>query len=63
MAHAEEKTTVHRGIVVTHGVGSQRRADQLDTVVEPLMTFLCRALVPRMSNSWRAHSRATICWP
>jgi hypothetical protein len=35
---------IHRGIVVTHGVGSQRRVDQLDDVVEPLMTFLCRSL-------------------
>jgi hypothetical protein len=35
---------IRRGIVVTHGVGSQRRIDQLDDVVEPLMTFLCRAL-------------------
>jgi hypothetical protein len=35
---------IRRGIVVTHGVGSQRRIDQLDAVVEPLMTFLGRAL-------------------
>jgi hypothetical protein len=35
---------IRRGIVVTHGVGSQRRIDQLDVVVEPLMTFLGRAL-------------------
>jgi hypothetical protein len=35
---------IHRGIVVTHGVGNQRRVDQLDVVVEPLMTFLCQSL-------------------
>jgi hypothetical protein len=32
--------------VVTHGVGSQRRVDQLDDVVEPLVEFLCRVLGP-----------------
>jgi hypothetical protein len=35
---------IRRGIVITHGVGSQRRIDQLDAVVEPLMAFLCRSL-------------------
>src|SRR5215218_11497780 len=35
---------IRRGIVVTHGVGSQRRIDQLDDVVEPLMSFLGHAL-------------------
>src|SRR5829696_1152221 len=39
-----EDVMIRRGIVVTHGVGSQRRIDQLDAVVEPLMTFLGRAL-------------------
>ena len=35
---------IRRGIVVTHGVGNQRPVDQLDTVVEPLVDFLGRAL-------------------
>ncbi len=35
---------IRRGIVVTHGVGQQRRADQLSTVVEPLVAFLGRSL-------------------
>ena len=33
-----------RAIVVTHGVGDQRRGDELDTVVEPLIAFLGKAL-------------------
>src|SRR5947209_2107939 len=44
MAELEAETVRHRGIVVVHGVGSQHRGDQLDTVVEPLMDFLGRAL-------------------
>lgn len=35
---------IRRGIVVVHGVGSQGRADQLDTVVEPLVAFLGQAV-------------------
>ncbi len=35
---------IRRGIVVTHGVGQQRRADQLSTIVEPLVAFLGRSL-------------------
>lgn len=34
----------YRGIVVVHGVGSQRPGEQLDAVVEPLVDFLGRAL-------------------
>jgi hypothetical protein len=35
---------IRRGIVVTHGVGDQRRGDQLDIVVAPLVAFLSQAL-------------------
>src|SRR5690349_7792076 len=35
---------IRRGIVVTHGVGDQRRGDQLDIVVAPLVVFLSEAL-------------------
>lgn len=35
---------IRRGIVVTHGVGHQRRADQLSTVIEPLLAFLGQSL-------------------
>ncbi|HEX2033699.1 MAG TPA: hypothetical protein VHS99_05920 [Chloroflexota bacterium] len=40
----EPRGVVKRGIVVTHGVGSQRRGEQLDTVLEPLVAFLSRSL-------------------
>jgi hypothetical protein len=39
-------SVVRRGIVVTHGVGEQKRAEQLDTVVEPLVWFLGQTLGP-----------------
>jgi hypothetical protein len=58
---------IRRGIVVVHGVGEQRRADQLDTVVESLVGFLSRVaghgnvhLITRTHREGGATPSATI---
>ncbi len=58
---------IRRGVVIVHGVGEQRRADQLDTVVEPLVAFLGRSvghqnvhLVARTHRDGSAIANATI---
>ncbi|HEY3110170.1 MAG TPA: hypothetical protein VGL23_15515 [Chloroflexota bacterium] len=46
-AGGADRPSARRGIVVVHGIGEQRRTEQIETVLEPLVAFLAAAVGER----------------